>query len=70
MKRKRKRIPKTPEQRAASLQVQRALEEHILRGEAELEAAGSVYARIPREERLAFAIQRAEAELAAKKKTA
>ena len=70
MKRKRKKIRETPEQRAASLEVQRALEERILRGEAELEAAGSVYARVPREERLAFAIQRVEAELAAKKKTA
>ena len=70
MKRKRKKIPTTPEERAASLAVGQALEERIRLAEAELEAAGSVYAGVPREESLAFAIQRAEAELAAKRKTA
>ena len=70
MKRKRKRIPTTPEERAASLAIGQALDERIRLAEAQLEAAGSVYVSVPREERLAFAIQRAEAELAAKRKTA
>jgi hypothetical protein len=69
MKRKRKRIPTTPEERAASQAGGQALEERIRLVEAELEAAGSVYAGVPREESLAFAIRRAD-ELAAKKKTA
>ncbi len=66
----RKRIPRTPEERAASHAIRQALEERIRLLEAELEAAGSVYAGVPREESLAFAIRRAEAELVAKKKTA
>lgn len=68
MKRKRKRTPETPEERAASLELQLALEERIRLGEAELEAAGSVYARVPRDDRLAFAIQRAQAELGGRRK--
>ena len=67
MKRKRKRIPRTPEERAAPLAAGQALEERIRLAEAELEAAGSVYLSVPREERLAFAISRIETELAAKK---
>ena len=67
MKRKRKRNPETPEERAASLELEQTLEERIRLGEAELEAAGSVYARVPREDRLDFAIQRITAELQTKK---
>ena len=67
---KKRGIPLTPEEWAAQRERQRALEERIRALEAELEASGSVYTQVPREERLAFAIRRIEAELAAKKKPA
>ena len=68
MSKKRKRIsPFTPAEHAAHTAHLRELEERIRVGEAELAARGSEFARVPREERLAFAITRAEAELAAKR---
>ena len=70
MKPKRRKVTLlTPDERAAQLERLRALEERTRLAEAELEAAGSVYAGMPREQRLAFATARIEAELAAKKQT-
>jgi hypothetical protein len=69
MKRKRK-ILVTPEEQAAQEEHLRELEERIRLVGVELEAAGSVYAMVPRDEGLSFAIARLEAEFAAKKKTA
>jgi uncharacterized small protein (DUF1192 family) len=70
MKRKKRKSHLTPEEHEVRLQRQRALEERIRLLEAELKASGSVYAEVPPVERLSFAIERIEAELAAKKKSA
>ena len=60
MRKKRRRTSLfTPEERAAQQTRLEALEERIRRGEAEFEASGSVFACVPRRERLAFALSRA-----------
>jgi hypothetical protein len=51
----------SPQERAAQRMRHEALEERIRKAEAELVAKGSAYAHVPRGERLAFAIGRAEA---------
>ena len=56
---KRRKTPKTPDEREASLDLDRLLEERIARGQAELAAVNSVYARVPRPRLLDFAMARA-----------
>lgn len=57
----------TPEERALNLAHQRELEALIRKGEIELAAHGSPLARLDCPERLAYAIRRIEAELAARR---
>jgi len=56
----------TPEERALHLAHQQELEARIRKGEIELAAHGSQLVRLDRRERLAYSIQKIEAELAAK----
>ena len=59
-------IRRTPEEVAAQRAADAELQRRIRGIKAELEASGSVYATVPDEDLLAFAISRIEAELAAK----
>jgi tRNA(Ser,Leu) C12 N-acetylase TAN1 len=54
---------RTPEELAASRAVAAVLEARIDQLATELEAAGSVYARVDRRDALTFAVRRIEAEL-------
>ena len=67
MKKRKRASLFTPEERAVQRVRQRQLEERIRIAEAELAAAGSPFAKLDRRERLDYALERAEAELAAKR---